>query len=186
MSAPPNALCFGDGLPAAGAPCHLAVSSEGLTLRLGESPAETIPFAALSLEAGGFDHDHLVLTWTSPQGPRRLYLKDADTIRSFRQTAPPALLPQVERTAEQVRRVRQRRRSLWLAAVGTVAGLLLLGRFASDLIVRQAVNQIPIEWEKPVGAAARGQFLAGQAVLTEGPAVAAVEEITRRLTEAVS
>lgn len=185
MIPPPNALCFGEGLPAAGAACHLAVSSDGLTLRLGEA-SETIPFAALSLDAGGFDHDHLVLTWHSPQGPRRLYLKDAETIRSFRRAAPPDLLPQVERTAEQVRRVRHGRRRFLLAAAGTVAGLLLLVWFASDLIVQTAVNRIPVEWEKPIGAAARGQFLAGQAVLTEGPAVAAVEEITGRLTEAAS
>jgi predicted Zn-dependent protease len=44
-----------------------------------------------------------------------------------------------------------------------------------------AVSRIPVEWERPIGEAARRQFLAGQQVVKEGPAVAAVQEITQRL-----
>lgn len=179
-----NALCFGDDLPGAGQPCRLAVSAGGLTLQMGEQPAETIPFSALSLEAGGFDHDHLILKWRSPRGLLTLYLKDADTIRAFRQAAPPDLLPQVEKTAQQVRRSRTGRRTVLLGALGVIAGLLLVLWFASDALVRMAVARIPVEWEKPIGAAVRGQFLAGQAIVKDGPAVQAVEEITRRLAAA--
>nr|MBI3612912.1 M48 family metallopeptidase [Nitrospirota bacterium] len=49
-----------------------------------------------------------------------------------------------------------------------------------------AVNRIPTEWEQPIGEAARSQFLAGQTVVKEGPAVAALQEITKRLADAAS
>ena len=184
MSFSPNALCFGDDLPGAGVPCHVEVSPDGLTLHLGEAPVETIPFSRVSIEAGGFDHDHLVLKWQSQGAARTLYLKDPDLIRSFRQTAPHELTAHVERTAQQVRRARHGRRTLLLVALGSVVGLILLLWLGSDALVQMAVSRIPTEWERPIGEAARSQFLAGQSVVKEGPTVAAVQEITKRLADA--
>jgi Zn-dependent protease with chaperone function len=180
----PNALCFGDDLPGAGVPCHVEVSPDGLTLHLGEAPVEAIPFSSVSIEAGGFDHDHLVLKWQARDSGRTLYLKDPDLIRSFRQAAPLELTAHVERTAQQVRRARHGRRTLLLVALGSVVGLILLLWLGSDALVQMAVSRIPAEWEQPIGEAARSQFLAGQSVMKEGPAVAAVQEITKRLADA--
>lgn len=180
----PNALCFGDDLPGAGGPCHVEVSPDGLMLHLGDAPVETIPFSIFSIEAGGFDHDHLVLKWQSHGAGRTLYLKDPDLIRAFRQTAPLELMAHVERTAQQVRRARHSRRTILLVALGSLVGLILLLWLGSDTLVRAAVNRIPTEWEQPIGEAARSQFLAGQSVVKEGPAVAAVQEITKRLADA--
>ncbi len=185
MSFSPNALCFGEDLPAAGVPCHVAVSSAGLNVTFPDLPEETIPFAALSVTAGGFDHDQLVVKWTHGGSGRTVYLKDPEIIRSFRQSAPPDLMPHLERTAEHVRRARFGRRTLLGVAVGSVVALVLILWFASDVLVRMAVSRIPVEWERPIGAAARGQFLAGQQVVKEGPAVAAVLEITKRLIDQV-
>lgn len=181
----PNALCFGEDLPAAGVPCHVEVSSSGLRMELQGFPEETISFANLSVTAGGFDHDQLVVKWTHGSSGRTVYLKDPEIIRSFRQAAPPDLMPHLERTAEHVRRARFSRRTLLVVAVGSVIGLVLILWFASDVLVRIAVSHIPVEWERPIGEVARGQFLAGQTVVKEGPAVAAVQEITKRLAEQV-
>ena len=180
----PNALCFGDDLPGAGVPCHVEVAPTGLTLHLGDAPVEAIPFSSFSIEAGGFDHDHLVLKWQSHGAARTLYLKDPDLIRSFRQAAPLELMTHVERTAQQVRRARHGRRTLLLVVLGSVVGLILLLWLGSDTLVQMAVSRIPVEWEQPIGEAARSQFLAGQSVVKEGPAVAAVQEITTRLADA--
>ncbi len=155
-------------------------------LHLGDAPVETIPFSIFSIEAGGFDHDHLVLKWQAQNGSRTLYLKDPDLIRAFRQTAPLELMAHVERTAQQVRRARHGRRTILLVALGSLVGLILLLWLGSDTLVQMAVNRIPPEWEQPIGEAARSQFLAGQSVVKEGPAVAAVQEITARLADAAS
>jgi Zn-dependent protease with chaperone function len=182
---PSNALCFGQDLPASGRPCHVTVTSSGLVLAFADIPPETIPFATLSVKAGGFDHDQLVLTWSVPGGDRTLYLPDPEAIRAFRRAASPELLAHVERTAKQVRRARHGRRTILLAAIGSVLGLMLVLWLASDRLVQMAVSRIPVEWEKPIGAAARAEFLTSQAVIKDGPAVTVVQEITRRLTEAL-
>ncbi|MEW6544291.1 MAG: M48 family metallopeptidase [Nitrospirota bacterium] len=185
MSVSHNALCFGGRLPAEGAPCFVAVSGSGLTLSFPGSPEETVPFSLLSVEAGGFDHDHLVVKWVSQAEKRTLYLKDPALIRAFRGAAPPELTGELERTAARVRGSRLRRRTWLLAAIGAVAAFVLLLWLGSDVLVRLAVSRVPVEWEKVIGEAARGQFLAGQAVVKDGPAVAAVQEITERLADQV-
>ncbi len=180
----PNALCFGDDLPGAGAPCTVEVSPAGLTLRFADRPEEAVAFAALTVGAGGFDHDHLTLKWTGPAGDRTLYLKDPDLIRAVRAAAPPELLPHVEQTAARVRRVRTSRRTWLLTGIAIVAGLIVIMWMGADPLTRFAAERMPIEWEKAIGEAARTQFLAGQTVVKEGPAVEAVQEITKRLVTA--
>lgn len=182
-----NALCFGRDLPGAGAPCQVAVSAAGLSVRFAaageETPAETIPFAALGIGAGGFDHDQLVVRWTHEGTDRTLYLKDPVLIRAFRQAVPPEVLPHLDRTAEGVRRARHGRRTFYVVAIGSLLGVILLLWLGSDAMVQVVVDRIPIEWERMLGEAARAQFLAAQSVVKGGPAVAAVEEITTRLAE---
>jgi len=56
----------------------------------------------------------------------------------------------------------------------------------SDWLVDLAVSRIPIEWEQKLGASAYRDFLAQQDVMKEGPAVAAVNEMTQRLTSRVT
>ncbi|MBM4123057.1 MAG: M48 family metallopeptidase [Nitrospira sp.] len=185
MNVSANALCFGDDLPAAGTPCQVSVSANGLRVTFPSAPEEIIPFAKLSVMAGGFDHDQLVVKWAAGGTARTVYLKDPEIIRSFRRSAPPDLMPHLERTAKHVRRARVSRRA-WLAiAVGSLLSLLLILWAASDVLVRMAVSHIPVEWEQPIGEAARRQFLAGQQVVKEGPAVAAVQEITQRLAGSI-
>jgi Zn-dependent protease with chaperone function len=182
----PNALCFGDGLPATGAPCLVAVMPEGLSVAsngtLDALPPELIPFTALSVSAGGFDHDQLIVAWGPRESARTLYLKSPDLIIAFRRAAPPELTAHFDRAAEQVRRARHTHCGLWTAVVVSLIGLVLVLWFGSDLMVGWAVKRIPVEWEEQVGAAAYRQMLSGQPVIKEGPAVAAVQEIMRRLT----
>ncbi|MDH5669875.1 MAG: hypothetical protein OEY86_17890, partial [Nitrospira sp.] len=61
----PNALCFGREFPANGAPCVVHVDDHRLTITFesggSEGLAEEVPFVDLTVSAGGFDHDQLVL-----------------------------------------------------------------------------------------------------------------------------
>ncbi|MFO0777327.1 MAG: M48 family metallopeptidase [Nitrospira sp.] len=187
----PNALCFGNEFPTSGIPCLVHMEGHGLTIIFppdhdgGESRSETVPFSALTVSAGGLDHDQLVLAWTGSAGQRTLYLKNPDVIRAFRQAAPDHLTMPLEQAAEQVRQVRQRHRVVWGLVSGTVLVLVLGLWFGSDLLVELAVNRIPVEWEQKLGESAYREFLAGQDVTKDGPAVAAVKEMTQRLASQV-
>ena len=184
-----NALCFGHNHPASGAPCFVQVDEAGLTIIFestgGGGDREVVPFAALSVSAGGLDHDHLVVKWTGVQGEQTLYLKDQAAIRAFRQTAPDDLSLHFAQAAELVRQVRQRRRLVWGLVLGMFLSTVLGLWFGSDLLVQIAVSRIPVEWEQKLGESAYRDFLAQQEVIKEGPAVAALGEMTQRLTEQI-
>ena len=185
MNSTPNALYFADGLPASGAPCVVAVSADGLHIRpTGDSPLveQLVSFADMSVEAGGLDHDQLVVSWGAGASVRTLYLKDPALIIAFRRAAPSALMARVEQAAEQVRRARHSHRALWGSAVGVVVGLGLMVWFGSDLIVEWVVVRIPVQWEQKLGETVYQDFLSKETVLKEGPAVSAVQEMTQRMT----
>jgi len=185
----PNALCFGDEFSAAGVPCLVQVEEHGLTVTFASDTAdgqpESVPFSSLTVSAGGLDHDHLVVKWTSAQGERTLYLKSPDVIRAFRETVPDHLGLPFAQAAERVRQVRHRRRLVW----GLVGGVILatvLGLWSgADLLVELAVSRIPVEWEQKLGESAYRDFLTHQEVMKDGSAVTALGEMTQRLTEQI-
>ena len=189
MTTSPNALCFGENFPATGQPCCVELSSTGLTVGFNADRPDvgglSVPFSALTVSAGGLNHDRLVLKWGGGAQAHTLYLKDPDLIKSFRSSAPPEMTRDVEMTAANVRKVRSRQRTVWTILLAMLAGLVLLLWFGSDLLVDLAVDRIPIEWEQKLGESAYRDFLIQQTVLKEGPAVEAVNEITRRLTEKI-
>jgi beta-barrel assembly-enhancing protease len=186
----PNALCFGEEFPASGAPCLVEVKEHGITVTFSPDTAdgqsEVASFTALTVSAGGFDHDHLVVKWTSEQGERTLYLKGPDVIRAFREEAPDHLGLPFELVAEQVRQVRHRRRLVWGVGGGVILSTVLGLWFGADVLVEIAVSRIPVEWEQKLGESAYRDFLTHQEVMKDGPAVAALGEITQRLTEQIS
>ncbi|MCP9454998.1 MAG: M48 family metallopeptidase [Nitrospira sp.] len=188
MSSSPNALCFGHEFPTSGVPCLVQIGLQGLTVVFtsdGQEQQEDIPFTALSISVGGLDHDHLVLKWPSKQGERLLYLKDAELIRTFRRVAPPSVHIPFEQAASVARLARWRRMGAW----GVAFGILLTGVaglwWGSDLLVALAVERIPVEWERKLGEAAYRELLARQDLVKEGPAVSAIQEMTRRLVEQI-
>ena len=185
----PNALCFGDELPAAGAPCFVQVDGDGLTIIFksegGDGVREAVPFSSLAVSAGGLDHDHLVVKWTSVQGERTLYLKSPDVIRAFRESVPDHLSLPFAQAAERVRQVRHRGRFVWGLVGGAILATVLGLWFGADLLVELAVSRIPVEWEQKLGESAYRDFLSHQEVMKGGPAVTALGEMTQRLTEQI-
>ncbi|MEO6306885.1 MAG: M48 family metallopeptidase [Nitrospiraceae bacterium] len=182
----PNALCFGDEFSAAGAPCLVQVEEHGLTVTFtsdtADSQPESVPFSSLTVSAGGLDHDQLVVKWAEQKGERILFLKNPDVIRAFRQAAPDHLSHSFAQTAEQVRQVRHRHRLVWSLVGGALLATVLGLWFQADLLVEIAVSRIPVEWEQKLGESAYRDFLSHQEVMKEGPAVAALGELTQRMT----
>lgn len=185
----PNALCFGEEFPASGAACLVHVEDHGLTVTFASDTAngqpESVPFSNLTVSAGGIDHDHLVVKWTSVQGERTLYLKNPDVIRAFREAVPDHLGLPLAQVAERVRQVRHRRRLVWGIVGGAILSSVLGLWLGADLLVDIAVSRIPVEWEQKLGESAYRDFLSHQEVVKEGPGVVAVEEMTHRLTEQI-
>src|SRR5512147_673342 len=144
MSAEPNALCFGDGFPASGEPCLVQVEDHGITViylsAAAEGRSEPVSFSELTVAAGGFDHDQLVVKWTGSSGERTLYLKHPDVIRAFRRAAPDHVRVPLERAAEHVRQVRHRHRAVWGVIGGIVLATVLGLWFGSDHLVELAVD----------------------------------------------
>ncbi|MDK2742546.1 MAG: M48 family metallopeptidase [Nitrospira sp.] len=185
----PNALCFGEEFPASGAPCLVHVEGHGLTITFSSeanhTQSEALPFSGMAVSAGGLDHDQLVIKWAGPMGQRTLYLKSSDVIRAFRQAAPDHLTAPLEQAVEQVRHVRQRHRIVWSIVGGTLLALVVGLWFGSDLLVELAVDRIPVAWEQKLGESAYHDFLAGQEIVKDGQAIAAVKEMTDRLARQI-
>ena len=185
----PNVLCFGDEFSASGMPCLVHVEAHGLTIAFpfatSDRQSESVPFSDMTVSAGGLDHDQLVVKWAGSAGQRTLYLKNPDVIRAFRQAAPAHLNAPLEQAAEQVRRARHRHRLTWSVVGGSLLAVVLGLWFGSDLLVELAVDRIPVEWERKLGESTYHDFLAHQDVMKEGPAVAAVTEMTHRLTDQI-
>jgi Zn-dependent protease with chaperone function len=185
----PNALYFGDEFPATGVPCHVEMTNSGLTVRFEDMVRAhdemAVPSSAMTVSAGGINHDQLVVQWGTGSGARTLYLKDPALISAFRASAPPELMKGLEEIAAKVRQARSRQWTVWALILSVVAGLALFLWFGSNLLVEYAVGRIPVAWEQKLGEAAYGDFLAQQTIIKEGPAVAAVNEIMQRLTEKI-
>src|SRR5689334_6456634 len=181
----PNALCFGEEFPATGSPCHVEVSPTGLTVRFEEDARAlgqlSLPFAAVSVSAGGLDHDQLVVRCGVASRGQTLYLKDPALIRAFRSAAPPDLTKHLDATASTVRKVRTRKRAVWALVAVVIGGFGSTIWFSSDVLVEWAVNRIPVEWEQRLGKSAYQDFLVQQTVIKEGASVEAVQEISQRL-----
>ncbi|HSL02826.1 MAG TPA: M48 family metallopeptidase [Nitrospiraceae bacterium] len=182
----PNAICFGEEFPAAGAPCLVQVEEDGLTVTFASDTADGQPesflFSNLTVSAGGLDHDQLVVKWAGQKGERTLYLKNPDVIRAFRQAAPDHLSHSFAQAAEQVRQVRHQSRLVWSLVVVVILSTVLGLWLGSDLLVEIAVSRIPVEWEQKLGESAYRDFLSHQEVMKEGPAVTALGEMTQRMT----
>jgi predicted Zn-dependent protease len=106
-------------------------------------------------------------------------------IRAFREAIPDQLGLPLAQVAERVRQVRHRRRLVWGIVGGAILSAVLGLWFGADILVDMAVSRIPVEWEQKLGELAYRDFLSHQEVVKEGPGVAAVEEMTHRLTEQI-
>lgn len=63
-----------------------------------------------------------------------------------------------------------------------LAGVLTWLWYGSDMLGDLVVSRIPSSWEESLGESAYRQFLSGQTVVKEGPALQAVQAVTDRLT----
>jgi predicted Zn-dependent protease len=114
-----------------------------------------------------------------------LYVNNPAEIHALRAAAPNVAIGDLEAAASMVRRKRHTQRLSWIAAGMLILSLGLVLWFGSDLAVNLVVDRIPVEWERQLGETAYRDFLGRHTVVKEGPAVDAVQEMTRRLTDQI-
>ena len=151
---------------------------------MSETEVETVSLERLGVKSGGFDHDHLVIRWVHEGDERQVYLKDPVVIDALKTTAAWDIGRHVHRSTQHARRARQVRWALGLDLrrvdyCGAGWPVVRFRRAGADC----GQNRIPIEWEHQLGDATRDEILKGQRVVTEGPAVKALGDICRRLTQ---
>lgn len=131
-----NALYFSRAHPAPGCPCHLEVLPGELTVRVAES-FETVPLERLSVKSGGFDHDHLILSWTTDGDERQIYVKDPVVIASLATLTSPEVSRHIASRARQATK-------MWIGFTMASLMAVLVGLWAtSDVLVQMAVRRIP-------------------------------------------
>jgi Zn-dependent protease with chaperone function len=150
-----------------------------------DTPRErAVPYGAIRVEPGGFERSQFQLTW-SDDGPWALVLDDDALARRVRGMPPPGLRVEIDRLDARLRRGRVSSGVGWsLIGAIVLAPVLFLALlwWQADRIVGAAVDRIPVSWEEQLGESAFTQLTQGVAVLTEGPAVDAVNQIGARLT----
>lgn len=180
-------LHFGPGIRPQGERIPLRITPEGLTLRPAESAEETIPFEALRIAAGGFDHNQITLTWADGDETRSLVLSDLRAKEAFLTTAPPALAPQLTLWRKRTSGIRRRMRlgsmilALLLLLLPLLLGLALWWK--SDAIADWAVQRISYASEAQFGNLLYEQSRLELTILPDGEMAKMVEEIGNRLTK---
>jgi predicted Zn-dependent protease len=69
----------------------------------------------------------------------------------------------------------------WGITAAAIGALMVGIWFSMDLLVGWAVDRIPLDWERRIGESAYQDFLIQHPAVKDGPAVAAVQEISERL-----
>jgi Zn-dependent protease with chaperone function len=178
-------LGFGAGLAPQGERVPFELGPDHVVLWPDSPRARSFSYESIRLEPGGFDREQFQLTWREDGTPWALALDDPALTRLIRRDPPSGLRAEVTRLDTRLKRGRVMRGAGWAILVGAVLlpiTLLFALWWQADRIIDAAVARIPPVWEERLGDATYAQMAAESTVVVEGPAVAAVEEIGRRLT----
>ena len=186
MDAEPSApaLIFGPGLPSAGAPGTVRVSTVGVEAEAGDVSLRS-PLAEVRLRAVGFDARGVELSWNSGTAAWAVHVLDGDAARRLLSTPALASTP----AAVALRASRKRTAAHWLgwsllAAFVLLPVVLLLVFVAnSSRIAGWLADRIPIDQEVAIGRQAFAGMRGRLTLASSGAALEAVNAIGGRLTK---
>lgn len=180
-----TALCFGPGLRPEGERIAARLDGEGLCLWPGEAREQRVPYRALQVAAGGFDHEQMILSWNPGGEWWSLTLSNKPGKDFLLAHAPPALEPQLAHWKKKICAGRHRMRLGWtVLALFLLAPFLLLAVFLwqTDRIVDWAASRISVQDEQKLGELIFEQTRPSLKLITEGEAPRVIEQIGRKLT----
>ena len=168
----------GPGQPDAGAPVR--AEFVGGALRIDGSYG--IEPARITVEAGGFNQDDVVLQWQGDAGALALMVTDAQAKQVLLASAPPLLAPQLRRWRRDVSFTRNLWRTLIVA--GSVATLAIaLGLWQYDEVVKWVAHSMSPENERRLGQGMVSGLKRQGHLVEQGKAVDVVRELGGRLTQ---
>lgn len=180
-----TALCFGPGLRPEGQRIAVRLDEEGVCLWPEEAQEQRIPYQALQVSAGGFDHEQMILSWSLDGGQWSLTLSDRHAKALLLAHAPPVLAPQLAHWKKRIRSGRHRMRLGWTAlALFLLSPFLLLAVFLwqTDRLVDWAANRISVQDEQKLGELIFEQTQPSLKLITAGEAPRVIEQIGQKLT----
>jgi beta-barrel assembly-enhancing protease len=169
---------FGPGIPATGAAASFSAATFGLSFQGEHSGLPTVSWAQITWRRGGFNNSHVLLEWSGEDGTFNLALSHPE--------AQQAVLHFLQPAQQQAKRKSAGTRSWSTGLVTVFVGLpvLLVALLLSqtDRVMDWAVDRIPVEMEKKLGAQGFAQFRATKALEENHPAVPMLRELGRRLS----
>jgi len=174
--------------PVTGATRRIRVGWESAgdgALRLsGDGVDRAVPASALSLAAGGWRRDAIVLAWQEDGRTWAVTVDDARLGAELLAALPSRFAADAARLARQARRQRRGQR-LALAVVALVVLLPLAAGVTlyllRDRILDAVTRRLPLTLDARLGELARRQVAGSGQLIQEGPAVEAVRRIGARL-----
>lgn len=168
----------GPGQPDAGAPVRAEFVGGTLHIDGGHGIAP----ARITVDAGGFNQDDVVLQWQDSAGAFALMVTDAQAKQALLAGAPPSLGPQLRRWNRGVSFTR----NLWrtVIVVGSVAAITIgLGLWQYDEVVKWAAHSMSAENERRLGQRMVTGMRRQGKLVDQGKAVDTVRELGARLTQ---
>ncbi|MFN0313438.1 MAG: M48 family metallopeptidase [Burkholderiales bacterium] len=170
---------FGPGIPPTGTTANFSANSFGLSFQGEHSGLATVSWAQITWRRGGFNNGHVLLEWSTQDGAFSLALSHP--------AAQEAVLHYLQPTQQQAKIKSSGTRSWSIGLVTVFLGLplLLIALLVSqtDRIIDWAVDRIPVEMEKKLGAQGFAQFRATKALEENHPALPVLRELGRRLSK---
>ncbi|MEW6313533.1 MAG: M48 family metallopeptidase [Pseudomonadota bacterium] len=140
----------------------------------------------IGVQAGGFDHQQLMLSWQDEEGAWLALAAGAAGQEALQQQAPAALQQALSQWQGRTREVRRRFRvAAVLLGVLLLLPVLMLGVFwwQAENIAGWVAQRVPLEVEQRLGELSFAQVKATGKLVEHSPAQRVVEEIGTRLTQ---
>ena len=181
-----NLLVFGPGLPGAGQKSQALFIDESLELDLGDGWRQTVTSASLTVQAGGFNDQQLMLHWTSSNGKWSAMTAEVADKQTFLTAAPPALGPQLAQWQKKAKAV-ERRFRIGAGVIGLLVALpfLLIGAliWQAPTLMGWVANKIPSSLEDDLGRMSTAQIKATSGLIEDGELVDMISTVGGRLTQ---
>ena len=136
----------------------------------------------ITVEAGGFNQDDVVLNWSDEAGPFALMVTEPAAKQALLAGAPAALAPQLKRWNRGVSFTRNFWRTAFTVAAAA-AVVIALGLWQHDQVVKWAAANVSPESERRLGQNALDGIKREGRIVEQGKAFDAIREIGARLTQ---
>ncbi|MSQ59841.1 MAG: M48 family metallopeptidase [Betaproteobacteria bacterium] len=170
---------FGPGISPTGANATFRAGIFGLNFQDKHSHLPTVNWTEITWRRGGFNDHHMLLEWKGQEGAFSLALAQP--------AAQQAVLDYLQPARQQAKPKAAGTRA-WITGLVTVfvvlpvlAIALLLSQ--TNRVIDWAVDRIPVEAEKTLGAQSFAQFRASKALEENHPALPMLRELGRRLSK---